>query len=288
MSRISRSYHDKFVAFSKVLQKYTLAIEKLILSRSYQQLPDKGPFTLDLIYTFINQFHVPFVHSREGAWSDNPKDSGGATMRGITLSTFRRKFKTLYDPQVYGILDPEYISLYNDVINSPYKTDSVVGKDALKTILTPKNNMRPFLATYYCTDNVKGLQLATYDPYLAFLIVDKTWMSGGYAWSNNISNGSIYSAAKEHGFTGSTPHYSTNQFMSWVSSLSSQPVGTNPFSTSLIQAFVNHANGIASKHKSQSTFLNGWLSRFVGSSKDKRPNHVSVGNKWIEYIITLL
>lgn len=33
---------------------------------------------------------IPFIQSWEGGWTDNPADSGGATMRGITLATFIR------------------------------------------------------------------------------------------------------------------------------------------------------------------------------------------------------
>lgn len=31
---------------------------------------------------------IPFIRSWEGGWSDDPKDSGGATMCGITMATF--------------------------------------------------------------------------------------------------------------------------------------------------------------------------------------------------------
>lgn len=33
---------------------------------------------------------LPVVLVHEGGWSDHPKDPGGATMRGVTLATFRR------------------------------------------------------------------------------------------------------------------------------------------------------------------------------------------------------
>lgn len=33
---------------------------------------------------------ISFIRSWEGGWSDNPSDSGGATMYGITLATFIR------------------------------------------------------------------------------------------------------------------------------------------------------------------------------------------------------
>ena len=287
MSRINRSNHDLFLAFSKLVTKHAKSIEQIILLRNYNSISSPGPFQINYIYDFINLFHLPFVHAREGMWSDNPKDNGGATMRGVTLSTFRKKFDKIYDLSSYGINDAEYNSLFNQVKQTQYKTDPLVGKDLLRTILTPKDNLRPFIALYYTTSNVNGLEIATYDPYLAFLLIDKTWMSGGYAWSNIIQNGSIYSAAKSLGFTGSTPHYATRDFVNWVKQLNATTVRTTALSNTLIQNFVNHASGIASKKKSQAGFLKGWLARFVGSPRDKRLNYVSVGNKWIEYLTNI-
>lgn len=40
---------------------------------------------------FPKAFKLTLVH--EGGWSDNPKDPGGATMKGVTLATFRRLVK---------------------------------------------------------------------------------------------------------------------------------------------------------------------------------------------------
>ncbi|SFQ80088.1 Lysozyme family protein [Nitratireductor indicus] len=36
---------------------------------------------------------LPLVLKHEGGWADNPKDPGGATMKGVTLATFRRYVK---------------------------------------------------------------------------------------------------------------------------------------------------------------------------------------------------
>lgn len=36
---------------------------------------------------------LPLVLKHEGGWADHPKDPGGATMKGVTLATFRRYVK---------------------------------------------------------------------------------------------------------------------------------------------------------------------------------------------------
>lgn len=276
--------HALFLAFTKAFRRNVFALEYKIYSNGFSALSSKGPFELTQIYTFINQLHLPFIHQREGTWSDNPKDNGGATMRGITLKTFRNKFDSLLDLRKWGIIDAEYDNLFNRVKATKFKTDPQLGRDLLKTLFTDKENIRPFVAYYYTSPNTNGLRLSTYDPFVSFLIIDKTWMSGGYAWSNFVENGSIYSAAKRMGYLGATPHYCTVDFLQWVQGLNVQDVKSNVFATNLIQAFVNHANGIAAKHKSQVGFLNGWLARFVGSSKDRRLNYISVGEKWIQIL----
>ncbi len=51
----------------------------------------------------------------EGGWADNPKDPGGATMKGITLATFRR-----WRPQA---TKADLKAISDDVLSTIYRTD---------------------------------------------------------------------------------------------------------------------------------------------------------------------
>lgn len=48
----------------------------------------------------------------EGGWSDHPKDPGGATMKGITLATFRRFFPSATKSQLRSISDENIGRIY--------------------------------------------------------------------------------------------------------------------------------------------------------------------------------
>lgn len=48
----------------------------------------------------------------EGGWSDHPKDPGGATMKGITLNTFRRFFPNATKAQLRNISDANVGRIY--------------------------------------------------------------------------------------------------------------------------------------------------------------------------------
>lgn len=282
--------HQLFVDFAKQFSIHANQLERTILLNAFNAIPaaDRGPFSFDLIFLFIKQFHQPYTKQFEGGWSDNPKDSGGATMRGVTLKTFNRKFESLFDIRLVGINDPQYNVLFERVKQTSYKTDPIIGKDLLFTLLSVPSAMNIFLAAYYSfPDAGPGIFLATHDPYAAFLIVDKTWMSGGYAWQNNVKDGSIYSVATSMGYTGPTPHHSNAAFKSWYKTLNATSNKSADFSRRLIQAYVNHAHGIAQAKPSQKQFLNGWIARFIGSDRDKRQNMMSISARWIETLATI-
>lgn len=48
----------------------------------------------------------------EGGWSDNPKDPGGATMKGITLATFRRWFSKATKTDLRNITAENVAKIY--------------------------------------------------------------------------------------------------------------------------------------------------------------------------------
>lgn len=290
--RLSKQ-HTLYSDFAKSLSKVAPLIERALLLSKYNTIPatQRGPFSFDLVFLFIKQLHQPYVTQFEGNWSDNKSDNGGATMKGVTLKTFRRKFEKYFDARKYGLNIPAYDALFDKVIQTNYKQDDVAGKDLLYTVCSLNSSMHVFLASYYTTDDIgSGILLSTYDPYIGFLIVDKSWMSGGYAWSNNVKDGSIYSAANKLGYNGPTPHYASPSFIQWYKSLN--PIGTSnwktpEFSKELIQSYVNHAYGLAKSKASQKKFLDGWITRFVGSNKDKRLNMMNISARWIEILSTL-
>ncbi|WMT85553.1 glycoside hydrolase family 108 protein [Pelagibacterium sp. 26DY04] len=50
----------------------------------------------------------------EGGWANNPKDPGGATMKGVTLATYRRYRPGATKEQLRNITDAELQRIYRD------------------------------------------------------------------------------------------------------------------------------------------------------------------------------
>jgi len=64
-----------------------------------------------------NNFRSALSHvlTHEGGWADHPKDPGGATMKGVTLMTFRRHYgKARTKADLRNITDDQLEQIYRD------------------------------------------------------------------------------------------------------------------------------------------------------------------------------
>jgi lysozyme family protein len=57
---------------------------------------------------------LPLVLAHEGGWSDHPKDPGGATMKGVTLATFRSYRPGATKEELRNISDAMVAKIYRD------------------------------------------------------------------------------------------------------------------------------------------------------------------------------
>ena len=73
--------------------------------------------------------HIPFLEKWEGGWSNDPYDSGGATMKGVTLRTYTayRKKKGLLPPtedDLRNISKEEWLDIYKTMYWDKIKGDA--------------------------------------------------------------------------------------------------------------------------------------------------------------------
>jgi lysozyme family protein len=69
----------------------------------------------------------------EGLWSDNPSDPGGATMKGITLATFRRWFPNATKADLKAISSENVATIYRADYWNPINGDSLASGVDLAT-----------------------------------------------------------------------------------------------------------------------------------------------------------
>lgn len=68
----------------------------------------------------------PFILKWEGGFSNHPNDKGGATMKGVTLSTFRYFFgkeKSVTD--LCQITDEQWLTVLRECFWKPWKADQI-------------------------------------------------------------------------------------------------------------------------------------------------------------------
>lgn len=57
---------------------------------------------------------LPLVLAHEGGWADHPRDPGGATMKGVTLATFRRYVPNATKDKLRNISDEMLARIYRE------------------------------------------------------------------------------------------------------------------------------------------------------------------------------
>jgi lysozyme family protein len=68
---------------------------------------------------------LPVILKHEGGWADHPRDPGGATMKGITLATFRRYKPGASKQELRAISDEDVARIYRDGYWSPVRGEDL-------------------------------------------------------------------------------------------------------------------------------------------------------------------
>lgn len=126
----------------------------------------------------------------EGGWSDHPKDPGGATMKGITLATYRRYFPSATKTQLRNIS--------NDNVQKIYRIDfwQAMNGDTLEAgvdlaAFDAAVNSGPGRAKKWLLGSVGGTAAETVKKLcgkrLGFMQSLKIWSTFGKGWSRRVA-----------------------------------------------------------------------------------------------------
>mgnify|MGYP001455863032 CR=1 FL=1 len=126
----------------------------------------------------------------EGGWSDHPKDPGGATMKGITLATYRRYYPSATKTQLRNIS--------NDNVQKIYRIDywQAVSGDTLDAgvdlaAFDAAVNSGPGRAKKWLMASVGGTAVERVKKLcgkrLGFMQSLKIWSTFGKGWSRRVA-----------------------------------------------------------------------------------------------------
>lgn len=195
---------------------------------------------------------VPITHHWEGGWSDHPNDSGGATMRGVILTTFRDTFNKIFKNRGIQQLDNAVANI--DANLAGWRSNNQIGKQFLYQLLSDQKVSSLWVLYFFCSSsNRYPIAIASEDPYLGFLLYDLCWGSGAGMYKSNKIN----QLATEYGWSGSN-------FARFIVGLGDK---TPEFATKVLQRRMNFILDISKPGSKNSVFRNGWLNRLI-----KAPN----------------
>lgn len=126
----------------------------------------------------------------EGGWADHPKDPGGATMKGVTLATYRRWKPGATKTQLRNISTDMLEKIYRADYWTPVNGDTLAKGVDLATFdygvhSGPATARKKLLQVVGGSDvdTVKKLCKSRLTSYQSF----KTWATFGKGWANRIA-----------------------------------------------------------------------------------------------------
>lgn len=126
----------------------------------------------------------------EGGWADNPKDPGGATMKGVTLGTYRRRHPNATKADLRAISDAELADIYRADFWAPINGDSLASGVDLATFDAGVNS-GPARAKQWLTASVGGSSVDTVKRIcakrLGFMQSLKIWSTFGKGWARRVA-----------------------------------------------------------------------------------------------------
>lgn len=230
-------------------------IAKTILQAGIASAGLKSPkISLENLIQLIDSVIIPTTHKWEGGWSDHPSDSGGATMRGVILTTFRG----LFDSMFIDTAIPAVVAAAKNW-NKKYpnwKTDNELGKKMLFVVAGNESVGGLFIYKFLASgSNRYPIAIMSEDPFLGFFLSECCWGSGAGVYSS--SRADFDGLAKKYGWNGDRAK--------WASFINGLGDKTVEFATQAILYRYNHLMRISKEGTKNNVFRKGWLNRLLNA-----------------------
>lgn len=248
--------------FLRVVKPKIPAIKAALVNKAFANTKVKSTYlSAATVSNIIDKLIIAPTHAAEGGWVDHPNDSGGPTMRGVILNTFRGTFDTIFINT--GI---------QDVSSAAVKFKSLgwytgnkgtagweLGKQALFLICSDSDVASLWVHAFgsLSSNRYPSAVMAT-EPYLGYLMHQGAWASGGGYWTLYRYN----TAFNSIGYNSST---SVASFVQTLVSFNEPGTLVKDDAYPLaLKALVEHGNWILTqKNTKNGVFVEGWLNRLV-------------------------
>lgn len=229
-----------------------LIAEKL-LSKGLKNAGVTTPkISLKAIIQMIEQLLVPVVHKFEGGWSDHPNDKGGATMRGVILTTLVDSFDKIFIDT--GIPQVSSAAKAWNSKHGGWKKDAELGKKLLYILAGDTKVGGLFIYQFLASkSNRYPIAIMTEDPFLGYFLVECCWGTGAGVYRPKYAD--FDGLGKKFGWNG--------QDDSWPSFIAGLGDRTPEVATQAVVYRFNHIMRISKPESTNGIFRKGWLNRLL-------------------------
>lgn len=198
----------------------------------------------------IENVIIPVIHKFEGGWSDHPSDNGGATMRGVILTTFVSTFDFLFISTDIAQVKAAAQNLNNKYPN--WKQDPSKSRQALYVVAGDEVVSTMWIRKFFTDKNCRyPIAVMTEDPFLGYFFAECCWTSGPGAFKSN----GLDPILTEYGWNGEA-----STLASFCRGLGSR---TPELAIKLLERRIKFILDISAPGKSNAVFRKGWMNRLV-------------------------
>ena len=244
---------DSFVTVAK---NNAAAIAEKLLYKAVSNSGVTPKVSLPPLIQLINTMLIPTVHRWEGGWANHPSDPGGATMRGVTIATFKSSFNGIFINT--GI--PQ-VKTAAEALNSKYpnwRDDNAKAKAFLYTICSDETVGGLWFMKFLADDDCRyPIAVMTEDPYLGYFFAATTWWSGAGAYSKS----GFDDVARSMGWNGNDS--------TWAKFIAGLGTKTPEFASKVLMKRCARLQAITGANGSPGPeFRNGFMNRFMNDPKE--------------------
>ena len=250
-------------AFMSVVKANIQGIKAALINQSIAATKVTSPYLGGLaIANIVDKLVIGPTHAAEGGWGDHPNDSGGPTMRGVILVTFRGSFNNIFIntgiPAVSSAAQNfKKLGWYEGAKGS---TGWELGKRALYKVCGDADVASLFVYVFASSKiNKYPAAIMASEPFLGYLMHQGGWASGGGYFNMYKYN----QAFQTIGYTGASAEQVAAVTRSNVVFDGTNLTTDKAFPVAL-SALGSHANWILSQQGTKNgVFVKGWLNRLV-------------------------
>jgi len=256
---IDKILEQEMKAFASIASKNAPAIANALLSKALLAAGITKPkISLKSLIQLTDKLIIPTIHSFEGGWSDHPNDSGGATMRGVIVSSFTTNFDSIFLNT--GVSEVKTAATNWNTKYPTWKTDLEFSKRFMYMVLGDAKVAGLWIHKFLASkSNRYPIAIMTEDPFLGFFFVECCWGSGPGVYGKNRAD--FDTLLSQYGWSGSQT--------SWSSFILSLGDKTPEIATKCLLNRFNHIMRISKPESKNGVFRKGWLNRLIN---DKNSN----------------